>query len=137
VAREVNRIVTERAEAADPIHEDGKMECLYHDGEIRVADAVGTFDENRFSHEGQQVSKEVIRQYHRRTQSEWVGAVSAAKREADRRGVADWKSLCDCEPEPLNGDVITVARRSPSEQPRGCRHRRGIALGRLVFVTEP
>jgi phosphoribosylaminoimidazole-succinocarboxamide synthase len=110
VAREVNRIVTERAEEAGLVHEDGKMECLYHDGEIRVADAVGTFDENRFSCEGQQVSKEVIRQYHRRTQSEWVEAVSAAKREADRRGVADWKSLCDREPEPLDEDVITAAR---------------------------
>ena len=110
VAREVNRIVTERAEEAGLVHEDGKIECLYHDGEIRVADAVGTFDENRFSCEGQQVSKEVIRQYHKRTQSEWVEAVSAAKREADRRGVADWKSLCDREPEPLDEDVITAAR---------------------------
>ena len=110
VAREVNRIVTERAEAADLVHEDGKIECLYYEGELRVADVVGTFDENRFSHEGQQVSKEVIRQYHRRTQSEWVEAVSAAKREADRRGVADWKSLCDREPEPLDEDVITAAR---------------------------
>ena len=110
VAREVNRIVTERAEAADLVHEDGKIEYLYYEGELRVADVVGTFDENRFSHEGQQVSKEVIRQYHKRTQPAWVEAVSAAKREADERGVADWKSLCDRQPEPLDESVIAAAR---------------------------
>jgi phosphoribosylaminoimidazole-succinocarboxamide synthase len=75
-----------------------------------VADVVGTFDENRFSYDGQQVSKEVIRQYHKRTQPEWVEAVSAAKAEADERGVADWKSLCDREPEPLDDHVIEAAR---------------------------
>lgn len=79
IAREVNRIVTETAADAGLKHEDGKIECLYYDGEIRVADVVGTFDENRFSYDGQQVSKEVIRQYHKRTQPEWVEAVSAAK----------------------------------------------------------
>ena len=96
--------------AADLVHEDGKIECLYCEGELRVADVVGTFDENRFSHEGQQVPKEVIRQYHRRTQPAWVEAVSAAKREADERGVADWKSLCDRQPEPLDESVIAAAR---------------------------
>jgi len=110
VAREVNDLVTEQATDADLVHEDGKIECLYYRGEIRVADVVGTFDENRFSYDGQQVSKEVIRQYHKRTQSEWVAAVSAAKDEADERGVADWKSLCDHEPDPLDDDVIGIAR---------------------------
>jgi len=75
-----------------------------------VADVVGTFDENRFSHDGQQVSKEVLRQYHKRTQPGWVEAVSAAKREAEERGLADWKGLCDREPDPLGGHVIGVAR---------------------------
>ena len=44
IAREVNRIVTETAADAGLKHEDGKIECLYYDGEIRVADVVGTFD---------------------------------------------------------------------------------------------
>jgi phosphoribosylaminoimidazole-succinocarboxamide synthase len=110
VAREVNRLVTERAESAGMVHQDGKVECLYHDGEVRVADVVGTFDENRFSYGGQQVSKEVLRQYHKRTQSEWVQAVDAAKERARREGVADWKALCDREPEPLDGRVVETAR---------------------------
>ena len=110
VAREVNRVVTEQAESAGLIHEDGKIECLYYDGEIRVADVIGTFDENRFSYEGTQLSKEVLRQYHKRTQPEWVEAVDEAKAEAKERDVADWKSLCDVEPESLDEVVLETAR---------------------------
>ncbi|MBV0900459.1 phosphoribosylaminoimidazolesuccinocarboxamide synthase [Haloarcula salina] len=110
LALAVNHVVTEQAAEADLVHEDGKIECLYHEGEIRVADVVGTFDENRFSYAGQQVSKEVIRQYHKRTQPAWVEAVGEAKRAAGERGVADWKSLCDESPDPLDERVIGVAR---------------------------
>jgi phosphoribosylaminoimidazole-succinocarboxamide synthase len=106
LAREVNRVVTERAEETGFVHEDGKIECCYVDGEVRVADVVGTFDENRFAYEGQEVSKEVVRQYYKRAHPEWVEAVSGAKAEAIRRGVADWRPLCDVEPKPLPADVI-------------------------------
>ncbi|APX97062.1 phosphoribosylaminoimidazolesuccinocarboxamide synthase [Natronorubrum daqingense] len=125
LAREVNRVITEQAESADLVHEDGKIECLYYgaaaaadgerangpvSGEVRVADVVGTFDENRFSYEGTQLSKEVLRQYHKRTQPEWVQAVKDAKAEARESDVADWKSLCEAEPDPLEDDVIELAR---------------------------
>ncbi|RQH01841.1 phosphoribosylaminoimidazolesuccinocarboxamide synthase [Natrarchaeobius oligotrophus] len=110
LARQVNRIVTKQAEEAGLDHQDGKIECLYVDGEIRVADVVGTFDENRFSYEGTQLSKEVLRQYHKRTQPEWVQAVEAAKAQAKREGIADWRSRCDRDPEPLDDDVLEVAR---------------------------
>jgi phosphoribosylaminoimidazole-succinocarboxamide synthase len=110
VAREVNDLVTETAAEAGLKHEDGKIECLYFDGEIRVADVVGTFDENRFSYDGQQLSKEVVRQYHKRTQPEWVEAVDAAKAEAKAEGVADWRELCERDPEPLDGHVIDAVR---------------------------
>ncbi len=110
VAREVNRIITEQAESADLVHEDGKIECLYYQGEIRVADVVGTFDENRFSYEGIQLSKEVLRQYHKRTQPDWVEAVNDAKAAAKREDIADWKSLCEEDPEPLTEEVLETAR---------------------------
>jgi phosphoribosylaminoimidazole-succinocarboxamide synthase len=110
VAREVNRVVTERGAEADLVHEDGKIECLYFDGEIRVADVVGTFDENRFSFHGQQVSKEFLRQYHKRTQPEWVEAVENAKAAAKAHDRADWKALCDRDPEPLPDEVVSAAR---------------------------
>ncbi|MEF8888040.1 MAG: phosphoribosylaminoimidazolesuccinocarboxamide synthase [Haloarculaceae archaeon] len=110
LAREVNRVVTERAAEAGFVHQDGKIECVYHEGDLLVADVVGTFDENRFSYDGQQVSKEVLRQYHKRTQPEWVEAVGEAKREAEERGLADWKGLCDRDPDPLAAHVIGAAR---------------------------
>jgi phosphoribosylaminoimidazole-succinocarboxamide synthase len=110
VAREVNKLVTERAAQAGLVHQDGKIECLYHDGEIRVADVVGTFDENRFAHDGQQVSKEMLRQYHKHTQSGWVEAVSAAKDRATRERIADWRGLCEQQPAPLAADVVETAR---------------------------
>jgi phosphoribosylaminoimidazole-succinocarboxamide synthase len=110
VASEVNRIVTETAAEAGLKHEDGKIECLYYDGEIRVADVVGTFDENRFSYEGQQLSKEVLRQYHKRSQPEWVEAVTEAKTTAKAEDIADWRELCEVDPEPLSSHVIDTAR---------------------------
>ena len=110
VARDVNRLVTDRAEEAALDHQDGKIECLYYQGEIRVADVVGTFDENRFAHEGTQLSKEVVRQYHKRTQPKWVQAVETAKAEAKRENVADWKSRCARDPEPLDPSVIETVR---------------------------
>ncbi len=110
IARDVNRLVTGQAERAGLTHEDGKIECLYYDGEVRVADVVGTFDENRFSLDGQQVSKERLRQYHKHTQPEWVEAVSVAKRRADEEGVDNWKSLCERAPEPLDDEVIQAGR---------------------------
>ena len=110
VARAVNDVVTAQADSRGLTHEDGKIECLYYDGEIRVADVVGTFDENRFSYEGTQLSKEVIRQYHKRTQPEWVDAVADAKAQAKDRDEADWKALCSVDPEPLDDDVLAVAR---------------------------
>jgi phosphoribosylaminoimidazole-succinocarboxamide synthase len=110
LALEVNEIVTERASEVGLVHEDGKIETFYYDGEVRVADVVGTFDENRFSVAGQEVSKEVIRQYHKRTQPEWVEAVTEAKERARAEDVADWKSRCEREPEPLPGHVVDAAR---------------------------
>lgn len=109
IAREVNRVVTDRAESVGITHEDGKIECLYHDSEIRVADVVGTFDENRFSYDGQQVSKEVLRQYHKHTQPEWVAAVEAAKEAADEQDRTDWRALCKRDPEPLTEAVVEAA----------------------------
>jgi len=106
LARTVNRVVTERATETGFVHEDGKIECCYVDGEVQVADVVGTFDENRFAYAGQEVSKEVVRQYYKRADPEWVEAVSEAKAEADRRGVADWRPLCTASPDPLPAEVI-------------------------------
>lgn len=106
LAREVNELITRKADDAGLQHEDGKIECLYYQGDIHVADVVGTFDENRFSYDDQEVSKEVIRQYHKRTQPDWVNAVEQAKQEAKEKDIVDWRSLCGTEPQPLQQNVI-------------------------------
>jgi len=104
LARAVNDAVTDLAAAAGLRHEDGKMECLYADGDLRVADVTGTLDENRFSFDGTPVSKEVLREHHRRTQSEWVDAVTRAKAAHD-----DWRDHAPA-PDPLDPAVVeTVA----------------------------
>jgi phosphoribosylaminoimidazole-succinocarboxamide synthase len=125
VARTVNRVVTERAREAGFQHQDGKIEVAYvaggadgggesadatdgADSEILVADVAGTFDENRFAFDGQQVSKEVVRQYYRREHPAWVEAVEDAKREAKARGDPDWKALCDRDPAPLPEHVVSA-----------------------------
>ena len=106
LALAVNRVVTERAERTGFTHEDGKVECLYVDGEVRVADVVGTFDENRFAFDGREVSKEVVRQYYRHADPEWVDAVAAAKQKADDRNIADWRTLCASSPAPLPDEIV-------------------------------
>lgn len=109
LARTVNDVVTERASAAGLTHQDGKIECYWADDEVGVADVAGTFDENRFAHDGRQVSKEVIRQYYRREHPAWVEAVADAKERADEAGVADWRPLCEREPPALPGGVVETA----------------------------
>ncbi|WP_460559920.1 phosphoribosylaminoimidazolesuccinocarboxamide synthase [Halorubrum pallidum] len=106
LARDVNRVVTELAEAAGFVHEDGKIECLYADGELRVADVVGTFDENRFSYGGRGVSKEVVRQWYKANDPGWVEAVTEAKAAVDGREIDDWRELCEESPDPLPDAVV-------------------------------
>ncbi|WP_075938125.1 phosphoribosylaminoimidazolesuccinocarboxamide synthase [Halosegnis longus] len=130
VARDVNDLVTGKAARAGLVHEDGKIECCYFNGEILVADVVGTFDENRFSYDGQQLSKEVIRQYHKREQQAWVEAVSEAKVRAKKQDVADWRELCEHDPESLPETVLETA----SEMYRSGAN---AYLGRDLFDAPP
>jgi phosphoribosylaminoimidazole-succinocarboxamide synthase len=108
LALAVNHIVTDRASRNGFVHEDGKIECLFRDGTVKVADVVGTFDENRFAYDGQEVSKEVVRQWYRRENAGWVEAVSAAKAAAAERDVADWRTVCPVEPRELPDGVLSA-----------------------------
>ena len=108
-AHRVNEVVTEHAGDVGLSHQDGKIECLYEDGEVKVADVTGTFDENRFLRDGVQMSKEFLRQFYKGYDPEWVEAVGDAKKEADEHGVADWRELCDVEPKPLPEEVKLTA----------------------------
>lgn len=109
VASDVNTIITDHANDVGFDHQDGKIECLYHQGDIYVADVVGTFDENRFAYQGQQLSKEVLRQYYKTYDPAWVTAVNNAKTTAKQRNIAHWQDLCEQSPTPLPKPVITTA----------------------------
>jgi len=108
VALRVDEIVTDHADSVGFSHEDGKIECLFYNGTVAVADVVGTFDENRFSLRGHQLSKEVIRQYYKREQPDWVEAVSAAKTDVADADIADWRQLCEVDPIGLPDEVVTA-----------------------------
>ncbi|MFW5912557.1 MAG: phosphoribosylaminoimidazolesuccinocarboxamide synthase [Candidatus Hadarchaeota archaeon] len=101
VADRVNEIITRRADQAGLRHDDGKIELLYIDGDVVVGDVAGTFDENRFSYEGLQVSKEVLRQGYKETQPGWVEEVKEAKERAKKEGIKDWKSIVEEDPRRL------------------------------------
>lgn len=109
LARRVNAVITERATEVGLRHDDGKIEVVFHAGDHLVADVAGTLDENRFTFAGHQLSKEVIRQFYRRFDPEWVEAVEAAKAEAKATGRFDWKALCDADPDPLPDEVLVLA----------------------------
>ncbi|EMA66821.1 phosphoribosylaminoimidazole-succinocarboxamide synthase [Halorubrum aidingense JCM 13560] len=106
LALAVNRVVTDRADEVGFVHEDGKIECLYAEGELRVADVVGTFDENRFSYGGRGISKEVVRQWYKANDPAWVDAVSEAKAAVAEREIDDWREICAASPDPLPAAVV-------------------------------
>lgn len=90
---EVDNTITEIASKAGLVNEDGKIELAFDpERQLMIVDVVGTLDECRFTYEGLHVSKEVARQFYRKT--EWYKALEEAKREAAARGVEDWRSLC-------------------------------------------
>ncbi len=101
LTKRVNTIITSRAEKAEMTNDDGKLEFLYIGGDIVLGDVAGTFDENRFTFEGFQVSKEVLRQAYKKHQPEWVEEVKEAKKKAREEGIKDWKKLVSSKPSPL------------------------------------
>jgi phosphoribosylaminoimidazole-succinocarboxamide synthase len=109
LARSVNEVITALADECGLVHDDGKIEVAWIDGELHVADVAGTLDENRFAYDGQQLSKEVLRQHYKRVDLEWVEAVAEAKERARAEGVADWRKLCSTEPDHLEASVLKLA----------------------------
>jgi phosphoribosylaminoimidazole-succinocarboxamide synthase len=71
-----------------------------------VVDVVGTLDECRFTLDGFHVSKEIARQFYRKTQ--WYRDVEEAKKTAEARGVKDWKTLCRSQPPPLDPQLKAI-----------------------------
>lgn len=79
-ALEVNEFINERARELGWKHLDGKMEvALNGNGELMLADVLGTLDEDRFEYNGIKLSKQMLRNYYRG--SEWHEKIEEAKEE--------------------------------------------------------
>jgi len=94
-ALRVNDFVTEQAEATGFQHFDGKVEMVYNNG-LSICDVLGTFDENRFAFQAQQISKEVLRQWYKRHQPEFPEACDKWKKTG-----SGWQERCDVFPDRL------------------------------------
>jgi phosphoribosylaminoimidazole-succinocarboxamide synthase len=93
----VDEEITQIASKAGLENEDGKIELAFDDErKLIVVDVVGTLDECRFTYEGLHVSKEIARQFFRKT--DWFNDVEKAKKNAEIEGIHDWKNLCKSNP---------------------------------------
>jgi phosphoribosylaminoimidazole-succinocarboxamide synthase len=124
LALEVNRIITEQAESTGFAHYDGKIETVWDDGLV-VCDVIGTFDENRFAWQDQQISKEVLRQWYKRNQPEFVSACDKWK--ATGPG---WQKSCEVKPRNLPAEFATLASQMYMS---GCNR----YTGKRVFDSPP
>jgi phosphoribosylaminoimidazole-succinocarboxamide synthase len=107
VLLKADETITKAAANADLKNEDGKIELAFDDRrKLMVVDVLGTLDECRFSYEGVHVSKEVARQYYKKTN--WYNNLEEAKKEAVIKGVQDWKALCKSKPPKLDPKLKTV-----------------------------
>jgi phosphoribosylaminoimidazole-succinocarboxamide synthase len=105
--QKADETITEIASKAGLRNEDGKIELAF-DGErkLMVVDVIGTLDECRFTYNGVNVSKEVARQFYKK--SLWYTHVEEAKKNAEARGVKEWKTLCKSQPPKLNSELKTI-----------------------------
>jgi phosphoribosylaminoimidazole-succinocarboxamide synthase len=103
----VDDLVTKLASHAGLVNEDGKIELAFDmERRLMVVDVVGTLDECRFTLDGLHVSKEIARQYYRNT--EWYSDVEEAKKQAQKEGVKDWKSLVKTKPPKLDSALKSI-----------------------------
>ena len=101
VLGKVNETITEIAYYAKLENEDGKIElALDNERKLMVVDVVGTLDECRFTYKGVHVSKEVARQFYKKT--DWYRDVEEAKKASEKQGALDWKALCKSQPPNLD-----------------------------------
>ncbi|MFW6141822.1 MAG: phosphoribosylaminoimidazolesuccinocarboxamide synthase [Candidatus Saliniplasma sp.] len=79
-AIKVNDFINEKAKELGWKHLDGKMEvALDRNGELMLADVLGTLDEDRFEYKGVKLSKQMLRNYYRGT--EWAEEMDRVKDE--------------------------------------------------------
>jgi len=107
VLLEVDDMITRIASKAGLKNEDGKIELAFDpERRLMVVDVVGTLDECRFTYDGWHVSKEIARQFYRKTK--WYKDVEEAKKRAETEGVKEWRKLCESNPPKLDPALQTM-----------------------------
>ena len=107
VLLKVNSIVTNLVSKAGLINEDGKIELAFDDlRKLIIVDVVGTLDECRFMYNGFHISKEIARQFYKKTN--WYVDVESSKRTAEQQNIKNWKSLCKSQPPKLDNKLINI-----------------------------
>ena len=103
----VDGLISELAGRAGLVNADGKIELAFDPSRrLMVVDVVGTLDECRFTYDGLHVSKEIARQYYRKT--DWYEDVEEAKKKAEKEDVEDWKKLVKTKPPKLDPTLKTI-----------------------------
>ncbi|HUK84643.1 MAG TPA: phosphoribosylaminoimidazolesuccinocarboxamide synthase [Candidatus Acidoferrum sp.] len=101
VLLKADETINEMALRAGLKNEDGKIELAFDDNrKLMIVDVVGTLDECRFTYNGIHVSKEIARQFYKKTS--WYADLEQAKKEGEAKGIQDWKSLCKSQPPKLD-----------------------------------
>lgn len=107
VLSRVNNVISEIAAAAGLENEDGKIELAFDsERKLMIVDVIGTLDECRFTYKGLHVSKEIARQFYRKT--EWYNDVEEAKKTSEKQGIKDWKRICKSQPSKLDPLLRTI-----------------------------
>jgi phosphoribosylaminoimidazole-succinocarboxamide synthase len=101
VLLKADETITKAAANAGLKNEDGKIELAFDDKrKLMLVDVLGTLDECRFTFNGVHVSKEVARQFYKQTS--WYNDLEQAKKDAEAKGVQDWRALCKSKPPKLD-----------------------------------
>jgi len=104
---DIDNLITEISGKAGLTNEDGKIELAYDSyGKLILVDVIGTLDECRFTYNGINVSKEIARQFYKKT--EWYKDLQEAKKIAEEKGILDWKNLCKSKPINLDPELKKI-----------------------------
>ncbi len=121
ITLKIDEIITKEVKKVGITNDDGKIEFAFDDGRnLMVVDAVGTPDECRFSFEGIQISKEVLRKWYRKT--DWFKKLEEVK------GKPNWREMVG-EPPKLPEDLL----RAVSDMYKACCNE---ITGRKLFDVE-
>ncbi|MCJ7559993.1 phosphoribosylaminoimidazolesuccinocarboxamide synthase [Candidatus Bathyarchaeota archaeon] len=107
VLSKINDAISHIASHAGLENEDGKIELAFdNERKLMIVDVVGTLDECRFTYDDVHVSKEIARQFYKKT--DWYLDVEEAKKTAETQGVKDWRAICKSQPPKLDAQLKTI-----------------------------